>query len=95
MHVDLHERSVDRRTNTRLGTRRVPEETHDVHHALHKLGLCWYFRRSRMGVVKNSYPAGEGNFKHGTAFQNRSPVCCTMERNMVLSAHELESNLGK
>ena len=25
--------------NTRQGTRRVPEETHDVHHALHKLGL--------------------------------------------------------
>ena len=36
MHVDLHKRSFDRRTNL--------EETHHVHYALHKLGLCWYFR---------------------------------------------------
>ena len=44
LHVDFHKRGFDRRTNTRPGTRRVPEETHDVHYALHKLGLCWYFR---------------------------------------------------
>ena len=40
MYVDLHKRSVDRRTDTRPGTGRVPEETHNVHDALHKLGLC-------------------------------------------------------
>ena len=29
-------------TDTRQRTRRVPEETHNVHDALHKLGLCRY-----------------------------------------------------
>ena len=40
MKLDLDKRSVDRRTDTRPGTGRVPEETHNVHYALHKLGLC-------------------------------------------------------
>ena len=56
MHVDLHKRSVDRRTNAQQGKGRVPEETLNVHGALHKLGLCRCFRRSRMGVVKDNYP---------------------------------------
>ena len=34
-------------------------------------------------------------FKYGTGFQNRSPVCRTMEPTVVLSTHELESNLAK
>ena len=62
MHMDLHNGSVDRRTDTRQGTRRVPKETHNVHYAVHELGLCWYFRRSRIGVVKDNYPAGGKNF---------------------------------
>ena len=33
-------------TDTRLGTGRVLEETHNAHYALHKLGLCTSFRRS-------------------------------------------------
>ena len=48
-----------------------------------------------MGVVKNNYPAGGGNFKHGTGFLNQNPVRGIMEPAVVLSAHELESNLGK
>ena len=40
VHVDLHLGSFEQKTNTR----RVLEETHDVHYVLHKLGLCWYFR---------------------------------------------------
>ena len=37
--MDLHKRSIDRRTDTRQATGRVPEETHNVHCAFHKLGL--------------------------------------------------------
>ena len=91
MHVDFQKRSVDRRTDTRQGTGRVAEETHHAHYARHNLGLCRYVRRSRMGVVKDDYPAGGGFCQHGTGFQNRCPVCCTMEPFVVLSAHELES----
>ena len=36
MHVDLHKRSVDKRTDTRQGTGGVSKETHNVHYALHK-----------------------------------------------------------
>ena len=27
-----------------------------------------------MDVIKKNYPVGVGNLKHGTGFQNRSPV---------------------
>ena len=37
MHVDLHQRSADKRRNTPLGKGGVPEETYDVHYAMHKL----------------------------------------------------------
>ena len=92
--MDLHKRSFDRRTNSRPGTRIVPEETHNVHCALHKLGLCWYFRGSRMGVIKDNYPTRGRNSKHGTGFQNRCPVRGTMEPIVVFSTYELESKFG-
>ena len=38
------------------------EETHNVHYALHELGLCRGFRRSRMGVVKNHFPSRRKKF---------------------------------
>ena len=47
------------------------------------------------GCRQGEFPTGGGNFEHGTGFQNRCPMCCTKEPIMVLSAHELESNLGK
>ena len=94
MHVDIHKRSVNRRTDTRLGTGKVLRETHNIHYVLRKLGLCRYVRRSRMGVIKDIYPAGGRNFKHGTGFHNRCPVCCIMEPIVVLSVHELKSNFG-
>ena len=46
-------------------------------------------------VVKDNFPAGGGHSKHGTGFQNRCSVRGTMEPTVVLSAHELESHLGK
>ena len=95
MHVDLHKRSVDKRTDTRQGTGRVPEETHTVHYALRKLGLRGCLRRSRMCVVKNNFPAGRRNFERGTEFFNRNPVRGAMEPTVVLSDHELEPKLGK
>ena len=56
-HVDLHQRSADKRTNIQHRKGGVPEETNDVHYAMHKLGLCRRSRRSRMGVRKHNYPA--------------------------------------
>ena len=44
MHVDLLHRSADKRTNTQPGNGGGPEETNDVHYAVHELGLCWCFR---------------------------------------------------
>ena len=59
-----------------------------------KLGLCRYVRRSRMGVVKDNYPPGVGNFKHGTGFHNRCPVCCTMEPSCISVPTNLNRILG-
>ena len=44
MHVDLHQRGADKRTNTHSGNGAVLKETNDVHYAMHEMGLCWYFR---------------------------------------------------
>ena len=41
MHVDLHQRGADLRTNIQPGGGGVLAETNDVHYAMHKLGLCW------------------------------------------------------
>ena len=43
VHVDLHKRSVDKRTNAQPATGGEPEDTNDVHYALRKLGLCCTF----------------------------------------------------
>ena len=56
VHADQHHRSVDKRTNTQPGTGVVPEETDNVHYALHELGLFWNFHRSRVGVRKYNFP---------------------------------------
>ena len=40
MYVDLHQRSIDNRTNTESSNeRRVPEEARDVHYAMREL-IC-------------------------------------------------------
>ena len=48
-----------------------------------------------MGIIKNNYPIGGRNFKHGRGFQNRCPVCGTKEPIVLFSTHEIEPNLGR
>ena len=87
--------ALTERTDTRQGTRRISEETHDVYYVLHKLGLCRYVRRLRMGVIKDNYPTRGRNFKHCMQFQNRCSMRGTMEPFVVFSTLECESNPGK
>ena len=44
MYVDLHVRSVDKRTNTESSNGGVLDGANDVHNAMHEPGLCWHFR---------------------------------------------------
>ena len=88
MKLDLDKRSVDRRTDTRPGTGRVPEETHNVHYALHKLGLC---RVSSRTIFQQE----EEILGMVLGFQNRCSVRGTMEPTVVVTAHGLESHIGK
>ena len=95
MHVDLHQRSADKRTSTQPGKGGVPEETDDVHYAVHKLGLCWYFRWSRVGVRKHKCPACGRSDGHGTGLRDWYSVCGTVVHVMVFSTNKFESNMGK
>ena len=90
MHVDLHQSNADQRTNTQPGNGGAPEETNDVHYAMHKLGLCWHFRGSRMGVKKHYLPACGRIGAHATGLRDWSSVCRTMVHVVVLSTYEVE-----
>ena len=59
VHVYLHHKSIDKRTNTNSSSGRVFAEANVVHYVLHDLGLCWNFRRSRVGVRKYHFPHEE------------------------------------
>ena len=56
VHVNLNQRSTNKRTKTQPGNGGFSKETNDVHYAMHKLDLYWRFRRSRMDVRKYKYP---------------------------------------
>ena len=94
MHVDLHQRSADKRRNTPLGKGGVPEETYDVHYAMHKLGLCRSFRRPRVGIRKHNYPERRSD-GHGTGLRDWYSVCGTVVHVVVFSTNQVEWNIGK
>ena len=86
----IYTRNFDKRTNARSRTGRAHEETHNVHHALYKLGLFGCFRQSWMGVVKNNHPTRGGNL---TGFHSWCPVRGTLVPIEVICTHGLEFNL--
>ena len=94
--MDLHQRSADKKTIPQPEKGGAPEETNDVHYALHTLGLCWHFRRSRVGVKKHNFPAcGRSCDRHGIVQRNWYSVCGTMVRVVVSTPTTSNRTLGK
>ena len=93
-HVELHIRSVDKRKSTQPGKGGAPQETNHVHYAMHKLGLCWNFRRSRVGARKHNCPACGRNDGHGNEQRNWYSVCVAMVHVVVFKTNIVEWNIG-
>ena len=100
MDVDLHQRGADKLANIHYGNGGVFEATFAVHHAMHELGLCGYFRWSRVGFRKPSMKKRWWAWNWITRLKFlcgsvvRGLVCCSGGQDLRQNTQKVESEQG-
>ena len=103
MHVDLYERSVDRRTNTRQGTGQILDRLEEeyLRKRMMSIMLCtnWVcagtFVHHEWVSSRTIIQREEDHFKHDVGFQNRCSVRGPKEPLVVFCTYEFESDHGQ
>ena len=73
VHVDLHQRRVDRMAETHSGSGGVLKAAFVVHYAIIVLGLCRNFRRPRVVFRKHNCHARRRSNEQEFDYENRVP----------------------